>query len=541
MRKNIIVRAIALMCTTAIVLSGCGSAGNKKKVDNTVEDKTNLVIMIADNGYGTDYVMELAKAFEAKNEGVTVTVQIAAANSSMMSEAIKDVEGNDVDLFFGMQAVPTSEELRYSWNGEQALRDMTYLYNSQIPGEEVTLGEKVNASAKIFSQAAGRNTEDTSDDVYYGIPCLSGLMGLYYNETVINNALGEGNWTVPNTSDELLELCDRLKAKNCYFLMPGGMDGYSRSLFMTWWAQYEGYENFLKFYEGIGYDTSKNREVENSYYIFSQPGRKASLEASYELVGAKSGYILPNSVEINVGVLNEYQSRFFIAKNNYAFYPCGSWLPNEVVSGNDVNYDSTVKMMQTPIISSIIESTDSYSGSDDKRLPNITSDEILSQVVSYVDGKGKLPKGVTEEEVEIIRKTRKISAAVAEGAIVAPAYSNAKALADEFLLFMASDEGLRIIKENTYGSFPAYDCEYSDLDATEQSMEVIMKDVILVDNVHYHPLFYRGGISGLTTGATGMLDALLCRPNGMTGTEIFNQIVDTYDSTAWGNILQKVQ
>lgn len=229
----------------------------------------------------------------------------------------------------------------------------------------------------------------------------------------------------------------------------------------------------------------------------------------------------------------------FSFKNfTWAFYPCGSWLPNEVISGNDVKYDSTVKMMKTPIISSIIESTDSYSGSDDKRLPNITSDEILSQVVSYVDGNGKLPKGVTEEEVAIIKEARSLSAAVAEGAIVAPAYSNAKALADEFLLFMASDEGLKITKKHTYGSFPAYKCEYSDLDETEQSMDAIMKDVILVDNVHYHPLFYRGGISGLATGETGLLDSLLCRPDGKTGTEIFNQVVETYDSTSWSNILQ---
>ena len=541
MKKNKMIRILSALCLVAMILTGCGGGESKKKVDNTVEDKNNLYIMTSDSGYGTEHIKKLAEAFEAKNEGVKVHIQIASANSSMMLEALKNVEGNDVDLFFGMQAVPTAEELKYTWNGEQALRDMTYLFDSQIPGEDVTLGQKVNQSAKIFSQASGRTTEDTSDDVYYGVPCLSGVMGLYYNETVINNALGEGNWTVPNTSDELLTLCERLKEKGCYFLMPGGMDGYSRSLFMTWWAQYEGYENFLKFYEGIGYDKSKNREVENSYYIFSQPGRKASLEASYELVGAKNGYILPNSIEINVAVLNEYQSRFFIAKNNYAFYPCGSWLPNEVISGNDVKYDSVVKMMPTPIISSIIESTDSYSGSDDKKLPNITSDAILSQVVSYVDGKGELPQGVTEEEVQVVREARKITATIGEGTIVAPAYSNAKTLADAFLLFMASDEGIQIIKENTYGSFPAYKYEYSELDATEASIAQIVDDAILVDNVHYHPLFYRGGLSGLTTGTTGLLDALLCKPNGMTGTEIFEKIVDTYNSTAWSNILQKVQ
>ena len=70
---------------------------------------------------------------------------------------------------------------------------------------------------------------------------------------------------------------------------------------------------------------------------------------------------------------------------------------NEVVAS-----DSVIKMMKTSVISSIINSTDSYSGSTDKRLPNITSDAILAQVVDYVDGVGELPAGVTEEEVAII-------------------------------------------------------------------------------------------------------------------------------------------
>ena len=55
------------------------------------------------------------------------------------------------------------------------------------------------------------------------------------------------------------------------------------------------YENYLKFYEGIGYDTSKNREVQNSNYIFSQPGRKAAIEVSHALVNHETGYATSNA------------------------------------------------------------------------------------------------------------------------------------------------------------------------------------------------------------------------------------------------------
>lgn len=540
MNTKTLKRVIAIMCILSMMfaLSGCGNKG--KKVDNTFEDTKNLVIMIPKNGYGTDYVTKLAEAFEKQNEGVDVKIEIIAPNSAQVSETLKNYESNDIDLYFNVEPAALAEEMRHAWNGEQALRDMTYLYDSQIPGEEKTLGQKVNASYKRSLQVEGRTTEDASDDVYYGVPMLTGLMGLYYNETVIDNALGKGNWSVPNTTDELLALCEQLKQKDVHFLMPGGIDGFSLSMIPTWWAQYEGYENYLKFYEGIGYDSSKDREVENSEYIFTQPGRKAALEVSYELVGHKNGYALSNSVEINTSVLNEYQSRFFVSKNNYAFYPCGSWLPNEVKSNSGIEYDSVVKMMKTPVISSIIESTDSYSGSDDKRLPNIISDAILSQTIAYVDGKGELPAGVTEEEVEIIRQTRKLASANS-GGIVAPAYSNAKKLADKFLLFMASDEGIKIVKENSYGSFLAYDCEYEGLDEIEASLEAVSKDAIYVGDFKYHPLFLRGGISGLVGAGGNTLDAALCQPNGKTGTEIFNEIVNTYSGSKWNSIMSKVQ
>lgn len=539
MKKRIVAMGL-VMCMTTLALVGCGKESSKKKVDNTVEDTKNLYIMTMDNGYGTEFVTALADAFEKKNEGVDVHIEIVPNGSAKVAESIKDTEGNDIDIYFNASPQNLAEQVKHAWNGEHALRDMTYLYDSQIPGEDVTLGEKVNQSYKRNLRTEGRTTEDTSDDVYYGVPEMDGLMGLFYNETVIDNALGKGNWSVPNTTDELIELCKRLKEKDCYFLMPGGMDGFSKSLIPTWWAQYEGYENYLKFYEGIGYDPSKNREVENSNYIFAQPGRKAAFEVSYDLVNYETGYATSNAIEISVSVLNDYQSRFFISKNNYAFYPCGSWLGNEVKSNSGLEYDSVVKMMKTPVISSIIDSTDSYSGSDAKRLPNITSDAILSQVISYVDGKGELPAGVTEEEVAIVREARSFAVG-GSGGLVCPAYSNAKKLADDFILFMASDEGLMIAKEHSYGNFLGYAYDYEELDTFESSVHEVLSGATYVKDFAYHPLFTLGGCKGLVGPTGGTLDGALCRPDGMTGTEIYEKIIEMYSGSAWNNIVSKVQ
>lgn len=548
MKRNIMKRVLATACAAAMVigtLAGCGGQGGQgAKVDNTVEDKTNLKIMLYAKGYGTDWLHKLAEAFEAKHEGVTVSITPVNATDVMRSD-IKNAEYCDTDLYFDIASTGGSalvNEMKQAWNNKQALRDLTYLVDSQIPGEEVTVGEKMNASLLYASKYEGRDTEDTADDVYYTLPYVSGAMGLYYNETVIDNALGKGNWSVPRTTDELVALCKQLQAKGCSIMLPGALDQWSSTMFLSWWAQYEGLDNFYKFFEGVGFDTTKNREVGNSSLIYEQPGRLASLEISSELINNKNGYALKNAAEINANNLNEYQTRFTLAKNNYAFYPCGDWLMQELKNNSTIEADSVIKMMKTPVISSIIESTDSYSGSADKRLPNITSDAVLAQVVDYVDGNGTLPAGVTEEEAAIVKEARSVMGSKAfEHIVYAPEFSNAKTLADEFLLFMASDEGIKIFKENCIGGFAPYTSEYDDLDVTEQSVYSATKDATYVGNFRYNRLFYLGGISAVTAGTSDTLDGLLCKPNGLSAKEIHESFITTYSGVKWDSVLSKIQ
>ena len=548
--KNTIKRWVAMLLCVSLVsgglLTGCkngggngiiggnGGGSGSQNVDNTVEDTKNLKILFWAKGYGSEWIYAAADAFEKKYEGVNVEIELVQAGA-VIESGIRNPQANDVDLYFdttdGHQRV---QQFSTFYNDGQALRDLTYLYNTQIPGEELTLGEKMNPTLRQASMSEGRLTETTEDDLYYMVPYMSSAMGLYYNETVLDNVLGKGNWDVPRTSDELVALCDKLAAKGSYLMMPGKLGQWQDNIYTVWWAQYEGIDNYRKFFEGIGFNKSMMREEQRSRLIYEQPGRLAALEASYDVIAYKSGHILKNSIEIGVNNLNEYQTRFMLSKNKYAFYPCGDWLLQEIQNNTTIELDSTVKMMKAPVISSIIDATNSYSASNEKRLPNITSDEILSQVVAYVDGEGALPAGVTEAEVEYVRSARNMVYTKAlEHVVYAPVYSNAKTLADNFLLFLASDEGI-----NVFGGFAPYQYDgYTDMHVTEQSLYECIKDAVYVGSFKYNDVFRKTGIQVNSVSADS-IDSLLVVPNNKSAKQIQQMFIDAYAGDRWDTYMK---
>ena len=544
MKNRFVKRVLAALCCATMVaglLSGCGQK-KSTQVDNSIEDTKNLKIMIYPKGYSSEWLYAIAEAFEEKYD---VNVDITMVMSGTTTSEERKNPNSDIDLFFDINTNPHSlvSNLKNAYNGEQLLRNFTEVANTEIPGEGITLKEKLNDSLLQVFQTGGYLTEDESDDNFYCLPYMSAPMGLYYNETVIDNALGKGKWEIPNTTDELIELCQRLKAKDCHILLASTLDAWTISMFESWWAQYEGYENYMKFHYGIGYNKQKNREEENSSLIFEQPGRLESLKATYDLLAYDNGFILPNTAEITELNLNEYQTKFTLAKNKLAFYPCGDWLLSELANRSVAESDSVIKMMKTPVISSIIESTDSYSSSDAKRLPNITSDEMLSQVVAYVDGVGELPAGVTEEEVAIVKEARSMLGTRADiHVIYAPTFSNAKKLADQFLLFLASDEAIQILKDECIGGYAPYEYEYTNLTGTAQSVYEVSKNATYVANYKFVPLFYTAGASGETTSTqNATIDGVFARPNSITAEELHNLILKTYTGETWQNMLKKLE
>lgn len=546
------ITSLLLALLMLVALAACGGNGgttvtNPENPDEIVEDTTTLNIMILHKGYGFKWLEALKNGFEAANPGVTVNLT-TISKADIIKGDIKNYKKSDYDLYFDVSSTGMAslvQEFSTYYAGSQALRPLNDVLDAEIPGEGITVREKMFDSVLLGYQSEGRDTEDTSDDVYYGLPYVTSAMGLYYNETVINEALGEGNWEVPNTTDELIALCQRLKDADCHILLPGSLDQYAKSFFLANWAQYEGMENFLKFFDGIGYDSDRGRETTRSSLIYEQEGRLESMKVAYDLIDPDNGFVLSNTAEIGVNNLNDYQKRFVDSKNKLAFYFCGDWLMQEIQDNSGENSsNSVIKMMKTPVISSIIDAKNGYSADNEARLPNINDDATLSAVVSYVDGKSDtLPAGVTDSEVAYVKEARNIMGSQNEiHSVYAPAFSNAKTLANNFLIYMASDEGIQIFKDNCIGGFAPYHYEYEGLSVTEQSIYDATKDSTFVCNFQYNELFYFAGAKAMLLGSGGTFDSFITSPikEYATAEELHQQFITDYSGVKWDALIGRL-
>ena len=546
--KNI--KKLASFMMALLLLFSMAACGKEEAFDpnNIVEDTTTLDIMCLHKGYGFQWLTALKEGFEAANPGVEVKIT-TISKSDIIRGSMKNYKKSEIDLFFDIHSSGMGglvQEYSSYYGGKQALRPLNDVLATEIPGEGVTVADKMHTTLLAPYQSAGRDTADKADDVYYGLPYMQGTMGMYYNETVINEALGEGNWKVPNTTNELIALCQRLKAAGCHMLLPGELDQYTRTMFIPNWAQYEGFENWLKFYEGVGYDKDRSRESQLSSLIYTQQGRLESLKVAYDLISLDKGFVLSNSAEIGTNNLNDYQKRFVDPKNKLALYPCGDWLMQELKDNSgETGAASTVKMMKTPVISSIINSTNGYSADAEARLPNISDDATLSAVIDYVDGNAStLPAGVTDAEVAFVKQARNTISSQADMHMVyAPEFSDAKALADKFLVYMASDEGIQLLKDNCIGGFAPYKYEYQNLSVTEQSIYEATKEGVFVGDYKFHELFFFAGAKAIAlSSAAGTLDSYITSPvpQFATAQELTEEFLKENSGAKWETIISKI-
>lgn len=544
---SLLIVLLMLLSMAACGGNNGGTVNNPDNPDEIVENTTTLNIMILHKGYGFKWLEAMKGGFEKANPGVTVNLT-TISKADIIKSDLKNYKKSDFDLYFDISNTGMAslvQEYSTYYGGNQALRPLNDVLDAEIPGEGITVKEKIYDSVLIGYQHTGRDTADVADDVYYGLPYVTGAMGLYYNETVINEALGEGNWEVPNTTDELIALCEKLKAAGCHILLPGSLDQYAKSFFLANWAQYEGLENYLKFFDGVGFDSARGRETTKSSLIYQQEGRLESMKVAFDLLDPDNGFVLPNTAEIGVNNLNDYQKRFVDSKNKLAFYFCGDWLMQEIQDNSGAGSTaSVVKMMKTPVISSIIDSTNSYSVDNEVRLPNVNDDATLSAVIDYVDGvSDTLPSGVTDSEAEFIRSARNTMGSNNDiHSVYAPAFSNAKTLANKFLIYMASDEGIQIFKDNCIGGFAPYQYTYEGLSATEQSIYDATKNGTFVCDFKYNELFYFAGAKAINLGISGTFDSYITSPVGQfaNAEALHQQFVDDNSGIKWDTLIGRI-
>lgn len=197
-------RALCLTLATAIgasVLSGCGG-GTGTTDSNASGGEAGQVLKVAaiESAYGPGMWEAVASAFEKTHEGVDVQVTVDRNIEDVIGPGMKAGDYPDVvHLAVGREKALTETMIK-----EKGLEDLTDILSMTVPGEDVTVGEKIIPGFTDTSV-----TNPYGDGKTYLMPMFYSPCGLFYNAGLLK----EKGWEVPETWDEMWALGDTAKAE----------------------------------------------------------------------------------------------------------------------------------------------------------------------------------------------------------------------------------------------------------------------------------------------------------------------------------------
>ncbi len=471
----------ALIAVSTGALVGC-----RPKIAN---DENTLEIYFLNAGYGDQFIKDLASAFEAKNEGVTV--ECWGDDLDQTAALLQSGTTNTVDLF-----VVGGNMNSYAIRGENVHPDYDVILEN-IDEVMETEENGVKLKDKFINDAIPKQI----DGHYYSFSWAVGATGLIYNKSKFD-ILAQSNpaIAVPNTTDELVQLCEEIKkAKEIPFVFSVSTN-YWEYMTRIWYMQYEGAKNVENFFLGI----------DNGAYsrdIFLQQGRLESLEALNALINHDLG----NNHD-NVNLMNFAQSQAQLIAGNGLMMVNGDWLENEMRNVADEDQNKfEFRMMKPPVVSALSaklsywEEAGTFAEASEtmSAAKRAEYNEKLSAIIDYVDGTvAEKPAFATDDDIEIVRNARNVGYTIGGNHTVGiPVYATAKELAKEFLKFMLSDEGYRIYFDATMGNqLPIkYDLENDEERWNSMSAFAKSRYETTIANPDYENLMTTYGTTPLTT------------------------------------------
>ena len=529
--KKAIVLAQALLLAASMTLAGC-----KERVSN---DAGTLQIYVANFGYGYEWLEELKKEFVKqpwvleKYPTITEDNLVIEKNSerSYAIDRIMQGSSNTIDLFFSVTSGASNYEKEYR-DGASYFENLEELYNTTIPGETQTIAEKMDENfltMSTFTRLDGTTT-------YYAFPWVSGMQGLLYNASAFKRAGVE----IPRTTDKLIELSAELVEEGeTPFIFSSKENYWTCTMFLIWWAQYEGLENYSNFYQGIVVDENGKKVMSRD--IFAQTGRLRSLQVVEDLIFYPTDNIHEN---VNTLSFTQAQARFLLGQG--LMMPNGDWFETEMSrTKEEDNITDEFTFMPSPIISAITEQLDTQ----------LTDDE-LSQVIAKIDEGAASKedvasvKEITDGDFAKLYEARKLVLPVGNHNAYIPSYATAKELAKDFLLFMATDTACNLFIDTTRGaSMPfKYDVEtedpelYAGLATLQKDRLKMQQDAIYMLNENTYAGSYYGGIARFSEERTS-IESLFTAKNAkdqQTAEQIYQAEIDRWTEDRWRSVLENM-
>ena len=517
--------SLLLAAISVSLMSACGGTGNSGNngggipLNPSKEDFAGqkMSVVCYEAGFGTKWLYEIAEQFEDAYD-VTVKVNKNYVNGELIS-LLNDNSTTD-DVVMALGSMFAAQDKGY-------LVDLSNVYNS-IP-EGNTKSIKDSMSSGVYNKLLADNGK------IYQMNWADPVCGIILNKSVLNTIFPNG-YDVPNTTNELIKFCDDIKnqqVKTVYPISVSTSACYWDYVHWVWWAQYEGYDAYTDYYFGYYQkeqaDGSKVRTKATNAETLDQAGRLEAVKVAETLLKKTNGYVHAYADSMD---FQEAQIAFVGQgyggkdKTECALMVNGEWLENEVQSYL-VNKPQELEMIKTPIISSIVKTLENK---------NMT-DETLSAVIDAIDAGETSYMGVSKNDFAKIKEARSMVYSATYGhCCCIPAKSPNKALAMEFLKFMASDLGQSIYAKHLNGLTMPYGSNATIGTMTNfvQSRRNTFKEYTPICLDDSSPLVYRQGLTAYTTGGGVGLEGALY--SGKTAEWIIQDTKTTLKAS-WASII----
>lgn len=507
--------------------SGAGNGDNAENEEKYANRSKRFTLCYYEGGYGADWLRAVVTDYmDNVNQDVYISLKNSTDNA-VAREKITTQTGT-YDMYF-------IEVDMFQKAG--VLEELSGLLDMEVPGEA---GVKVKD--KIEPQWLSYYEEDGS---YYQMPATN-FMGWNwtYNKTLLDSKLGEGNWALPRTTEELFALGEQLFEKDVFLTAFAGKDttggaDYLRYCYEVWFAQMTGMEGYDHYFNCL-YNNNGTYELAQDY-PHNIVENKNAIEKTYAtaqtLCQGRNGMEFIHSKSESLTFLD---AQFLLNQGSFrgaqeypiAFYYNGASAQQEMTDyvKDGIIQQQDVRMMKMPVISAIID-----------RTPSIKDDATLAAVVDYADGKGQLPEGVTQEDAAIVTEARNMMAELVCREFVVTKNAQNKEDILHFMAYLTSDRAQLIAAQNcnglpvlNYGFVPTEEELGFAFTEFTRSVYDILDTAIVVDIAKFDkPVNLSVGLSWYkdTTVSGGTLSGNLYIKNALTAEEIYESTLQAYAGT----------
>ena len=476
--------------------------------------KIRVRISVFNGGYGLDWLNALTDAYEANHDEVRFDVH-ESDRTSQETEIKSGV--SDYDIYFGGLTL-----YNYVGTTQNTFADLSAVYESMD-------GYLLDTYEDWYRAPDGK---------YYSIPWGAGIGGIVYHESAMNEIGAAMGFDLPNTTDQLIDVAAKIKqyaaqtdqARSLYPFCYSLEDEYWNYMMEPWFAQYTGLTNWNNFWNGTDW---QGRHYQNT--IVADPGIQRSLEVLEVLLDYDNGYNHANSQTDN---FTNAQFRFLSGQS--VMMVNGDWLISEMNRGGNYTEEEVadVKMMKTPVISSIVEQL------EDKNM----TDDTLSAIIDEVDAGAESSTLCSQNDFNRIKEARNIVLSIGNiNTVLVPDYADNRDIAIDFLKYMYSEEGVIAHASSGVMGLPVEhdflnDSRFNTNPFLNSIYEMMNEGTMIFQSVNKDPIFAQNGLKLINNYNAGYVSVLVAshEKDRQSAEEIYTHNVE-YVVGHWSTFMQNLQ